>query len=81
MKFGKSNKENLRKFGIYSNDFSLDLEKELTGLINDHPVFFYIIDSQMFNEPGSMANGVHHNIIVPVLTKLKGLMKYIMYDC
>lgn len=68
---------------MVTNNFDLDLNLELTGFKNNHPVFLYVLDSKAISSAnaGKGPYSIHHNVIVPGITELKGYMKYYVYDC
>lgn len=46
-------------------------------------MLLYVLDSKMItgNNAGRPAHSIHHNIIVPILTELKGYLRTYMLDC
>lgn len=59
------------------------MSDEFWGGKNNHPVLLYILDSTVISSEhaGKSPHSIHHNIIVPTLTELKGYMKFYIYDC
>ena len=82
LKFAESDEENLEQFGIHTNPFHLNISHEIFEN-NDESIFFYTVNSKYVSskQSGHNAYKIHNNVIVPVLSELKGLMKYFVFDC
>jgi hypothetical protein len=83
LRFGETDEENLEDFGVVTNNFDLDLEEELVSGKNNVPILLYVVDSKAISSEniGKSPHSIHHNIIVPAFTSLKGYMKIYIYDC